>query len=113
MYAALQVVRYIKGNSAIHLARVYGKHKRNFVGQYFRTRAILFPLSGGAKKRSGTTYETRNTGISDLTSETSTKLIRHLKGSQVYRACLRNRVSPLSVADKLEPGFSGGYLLYI
>jgi putative transposase len=30
--AVSQVVGYIKGKSAIHLARVYGERKRNFVG---------------------------------------------------------------------------------
>ena len=34
-YAVSQVVGYIKGKSAIHLARVYGERKRNFVGQHF------------------------------------------------------------------------------
>jgi len=34
-YAVSQVVGYIKGKSAIHLARVYGEQKRNFVGQHF------------------------------------------------------------------------------
>jgi len=34
-YAVSQVVGYIKGKSAIHLARVYGEKKRNFVGQHF------------------------------------------------------------------------------
>jgi len=34
-YAVSHVVGYIKGKSAIHLARVYGEHKRNFVGQSF------------------------------------------------------------------------------
>ncbi len=29
-YAVSQVVGYIKGKSAIHLARVYGERKRNF-----------------------------------------------------------------------------------
>ena len=33
-YAVSQVVGFIKGKSAIHLARVYGEHKRNFVGQH-------------------------------------------------------------------------------
>jgi putative transposase len=33
-YAVSQVVGYIKGKSAIHLARVYGERKRNFVGQH-------------------------------------------------------------------------------
>ncbi|MFN9893291.1 MAG: IS200/IS605 family transposase, partial [Acidobacteriota bacterium] len=30
-----QVVGYIQGKSAIHVARVYGERKRNFVGQHF------------------------------------------------------------------------------
>ena len=34
-YAVSQVMGYIKGKSAIHLARVYGERKRNFVGQHF------------------------------------------------------------------------------
>src|SRR5260370_31682807 len=34
-YAVSQVVGFIKGKSAIHLARVYGEKKRSFVGQHF------------------------------------------------------------------------------
>ena len=34
-YAVSQVIGYITGKSAIHLARVYGERKRNFVGQHF------------------------------------------------------------------------------
>ena len=37
-YAVLHVVSYIKGNSAIPLARVYGERNRNSVGQHFCTR---------------------------------------------------------------------------
>jgi putative transposase len=37
-YAVSQVVGYIKGKSAIHLARVYGEKRRNFVGQNFWAR---------------------------------------------------------------------------
>ena len=37
-YAVLQVIEFIKGKSAIHLARVYGERKRNFVGQHFWAR---------------------------------------------------------------------------
>jgi putative transposase len=33
-YAVSQVVGYIKGKSAIYLARVYGERKRNFAGGY-------------------------------------------------------------------------------
>lgn len=31
-YVVSQVVGYMKGKSAIHIARVYGERKRNFVG---------------------------------------------------------------------------------
>ena len=40
-YAVSQVVGYIKGKSAIHLARVYGERKRNFVGQHFWARGYF------------------------------------------------------------------------
>jgi len=32
-YAVSQVIGYIKGKSAIHVARVYRERKRNFAGQ--------------------------------------------------------------------------------
>ena len=34
-HAVSQVVGFIKGKIAIHLPRVYGERKRNFVGQHF------------------------------------------------------------------------------
>jgi len=34
-YAVSQVIGFIKGKSAIHVARVYGENRRNFVGQHF------------------------------------------------------------------------------
>ena len=37
-YAVSQVVGFIKGKGAIHMARVYGERKRNFVGQHFWAR---------------------------------------------------------------------------
>ena len=40
-YAVSQVVGYLKGKSAIHIARVYGERKRNFVGQNFWARGYL------------------------------------------------------------------------
>jgi putative transposase len=45
-YAVFQVVRYIKGKSAIHLARVYGERKRNFVGQHFWARGYFVSTVG-------------------------------------------------------------------
>jgi putative transposase len=45
-HAVSQVVGYIKGNSAIHLARVYGERKRNFVGQHFWARGYFVSTVG-------------------------------------------------------------------
>ena len=39
-HAVSQVIGYIKGKSAIHLARVYGERKKNFVGQHFWARGF-------------------------------------------------------------------------
>src|SRR5260370_16901631 len=40
-YAVSQVVGFIKGKSAIHLARGYGERKRNFGGQHFWARGYF------------------------------------------------------------------------
>lgn len=45
-YAVSEVVGYIKGKSAIHLARVYGERKRNFVGQHFWARGYFVSTVG-------------------------------------------------------------------
>jgi putative transposase len=45
-YAVSQVVGYIKGKSAIHLARAYGERKRNFVGQHFWARGYFVSTVG-------------------------------------------------------------------
>jgi putative transposase len=45
-YAVSQVIGYIKGKSAIHLARVCGKRKRNFVGQHFWARGFFVSTVG-------------------------------------------------------------------
>jgi putative transposase len=45
-YAMSQVVGYIKGKSAIHLARVYAENRRNFVGQHFWARGYFVSTVG-------------------------------------------------------------------
>jgi putative transposase len=45
-HAVSQVIGYIKGKSAIHLARVYGERKRNFVGQHFWARGFYVSMVG-------------------------------------------------------------------
>jgi len=45
-YAVSNVIGYIKGKSAIHLARVYGERKRNLVGQHFWARGFFVSTVG-------------------------------------------------------------------
>ena len=45
-YAVSQVVGFIKGKGAIHLARVYAERKRNFVGQHFWARGYFVSTVG-------------------------------------------------------------------
>jgi putative transposase len=45
-YSVSQVVGYIKGKSAIHMARVYGERKRNFVGANFWARGYFVSTVG-------------------------------------------------------------------
>jgi putative transposase len=50
-YAVAQVVGFIKGKSAIHLARVYGERKRNVVGPHFWARGYFQGAHRAARER--------------------------------------------------------------
>ncbi len=45
-YSVSQVMGYIKGKSAIHLARTFGGKRRNFVGQHFWARGYWVSTVG-------------------------------------------------------------------
>ncbi len=45
-YSVAQVIGYIKGKSAIHIAREFGGRKRNFVGQHFWARGYFVTTVG-------------------------------------------------------------------
>ena len=45
-YAVSSVMGYIKGKSAIHIARTYGERKRNFAGQHFWARGYFVSTVG-------------------------------------------------------------------
>ena len=49
-YAVSQVVGYIKGKSAIHLARTYSEKQRNFTGQHFWARGYFVSTVGRDEK---------------------------------------------------------------
>jgi putative transposase len=45
-HSVAQVIGYIKGKSAIHVARTFFDHKRNFVGQHFWARGYFVSTVG-------------------------------------------------------------------
>ena len=45
-YAVAQVVGYLKGKSAIHIARSFSERRRNFVGQHFWARGYFVSTVG-------------------------------------------------------------------
>jgi len=49
-YAVSQVIGYIKGKSAIHLARSYGERQRNFAGMHFWARGYFVSTVGRDEK---------------------------------------------------------------
>lgn len=50
-YSVAQVVGFIKGKSAIHIARTYGERKRNFAGQHFWARGYFVSTVGRDEQR--------------------------------------------------------------
>ncbi|MBL3529700.1 MAG: IS200/IS605 family transposase [gamma proteobacterium endosymbiont of Lamellibrachia anaximandri] len=49
-YSVAQVVGFIKGKSAIHIARTYADCKRNYVGQHFWARGYFVSTVGRDEK---------------------------------------------------------------
>ena len=49
-YAVAQVIGFVKGKSAIHIARTYMERKRNFVGQHFWARGYFVSTVGRDEK---------------------------------------------------------------
>jgi putative transposase len=45
-----QVIGYIKGKSAIHVARTFGGRKKNFTGQHFWARGYFVSTAGRDEK---------------------------------------------------------------
>jgi putative transposase len=45
-YAVAQVIGYLKGKSAIHIARTYAERRRNFVGQHCWARGYFVSTVG-------------------------------------------------------------------
>jgi|GEM_PF-4479688 len=65
-YSVSQMIGYIKGKSAIHLARVYGEKQRTMLDNIFGRLVILFQRFSGMKPLFGSTYVTKNKKIIGL-----------------------------------------------
>ncbi len=50
-YSVSQVIGFIKGKSAIHIARTYGERKRNFSGENFWARGYFVSTVGRDEER--------------------------------------------------------------
>lgn len=66
-YAVSQVVGFMKGKSAIHLARVYGDRKQNYAGQSFWREGISYRRLAGTKPRYASTSARRSRKTSGWT----------------------------------------------
>ena len=110
-YAVSQVVGFIKGKSAIHLARVYGERKRNFVGQHFWARGYFVSTVGRDEeviREYIKNQEEEDKRLEQLESVALNATFRwHLNPGP------RQRPQPaaLSGSQPKAPGFAGGYLL--
>jgi putative transposase len=63
-YSVGQVMGYIKGKSAIHIARVYAGRRRSFVGQQFWARGYWVSTVGRDEVAVRATFKTKKRKIS-------------------------------------------------
>jgi hypothetical protein len=88
------VVGFIKGKSAIHLARVYGERKRSFVGQHFWARGYFVSTVGRDETVIRSLHPTAGAGRQTAGSVEPGNLRRPPAGGQNRRG----RVSVLAAA---------------
>ena len=109
-YAVSQVVGFIKGKSAIHLARIYGE-KRNFVGQHFWARGYFVSTVG--RDEAVIREYIRKPGARGQPpgSNEFVALIGHLQVANESGAASATLTAALSGPIPKAPGSAGGYLL--
>ena len=103
----MQVVGFIKGKSAIRLARVYGERKRNFVGQHFWSRGFFVNTVGRDEEAIRAYIRNQE----DQRLEQMNLWRRRLQAAPSSRAASATRLTALSGSHPKAPGFAGGYLL--
>jgi len=80
-HAVSQVIGYIKGESAIYMAHVYGERKRNFTGQNFGARDYFVSTVGRDETmiREYIRHQRYNISSSSQPNRTSFQLVRLYK----------------------------------
>ena len=102
-YAVSQVVGFIKGKSAIHMARVDGERKRNFVGQHFWARGFF--CEHGRARRGGDPrlHSQSREGRSEARANEPLALIAPPLGGSKLNGPRQRPFLPLRAAQILKP----------
>ena len=109
-YAVSQVIGYVKGKSAIHLARVYGGRKQNFVGQHFWARGY-YVSTVGRDEEAVRKYIREQDEEDKRLDQWGFGNERHPNGGASSAGPReRPRLAALSGSHTKAPGFAGGYL---
>ncbi len=94
-YAVSNVVGYIKGKSAVHLARMYSERKRNFAGQNFWARGYFVSTVGRVEEWRSTVSTTVWKWL----------FIRHWRWQKIgVRSCIATFPPVPSTTAVLKPG---------
>ena len=109
-YAVSQVIGFIKGKSAIHLARVYGEKKRNFVGQHFWARGYFVSTVGRDETVIREYIRNQEKGRQAVGANQPVALTGHRKVAKKSGPRQRPRTAALSGSQPKAPGSAGGYL---
>ena len=110
-YAVSQVIGFIKGKSAIHLARVYGEKKRNFVGQHFWARGYFVSTVGRDAEVIRDYIKKQEEEDNRLEQMTLVALTGHLQVATETGAASATPIAASSGSHPKAPGSAGGYLL--
>ena len=109
-YAVSQVVGFIKGKSAIHLARVYGERKRNFVGQHFWARGFFVNTVGRDEDAIRAYIRNQEKEDQRLDQMNLWRWDHAPLGHQTSGAASATPPAASSGHNLKAPGFAGGYL---
>ena len=109
-YAVSEVVGFIKGKSAIHMARVYGERKRNFVGQHFWARGFFVNTVGRDEEAIRAYIRNQEKEDKEARADEPLALTSRLGRLQIRGAASATPSAASSGPNPKAPGFAGEYL---